>query len=163
MYVCMFHVYKCTRTRSTPSCPTYTHAHTRTRLRKTEEYFGFKKKKGKKRGEEPRKWSSPGGDVGSCETRPDYIFPKRDTPLSRASISRNEGHTFSFLAHIAFARATTDAYIDFYTHARTPPHTHTHTRSRVFDDSETPCIDARSRARVNREIITLRGAKNARV
>lgn len=55
-------------------------------------------------------------------------FPKRDTPLSRASISRNEGHIHSLLAHIAFARATTTTRIDFYiythTRARTPAHTH---------------------------------------
>lgn len=109
MYVCMFTYINI---HTLYPLVSLIHIHTRNRLRKTEEYFGFKKKK-EKRG--TRKSSH--GKMSEAVNAPDYIFriSERETPLSRASISRNEGHTY-ILFGVYCIRPLPPTRIDFYTH-----------------------------------------------
>lgn len=148
VYVCMYvYVYKYTYS-SPPVFVSLIHAYTHLRAvfarkRPEEKYFGSY---GEER-ESSEKSEAVTRQILSSE------FPRREDFLS--SITTRRG-VFSS-AHIT--RPPPPTRIDFYTHI---PHTYTYIHPSRCDDSEKlACINARSRARVNREIITLRGA-NAR-
>lgn len=148
MYVCMFTYINI---HTLYPLVSLIHIHTRNRLRKTEEYFGFKKKR-KKRNEKELAWKN----VGSCK-RARLHFPnfrKRDSSLARVYLTKRGAHIHS-LWRILHSPATTDAYRLL----------HTHTHSYIFDATRVkPCMYRRAIARAckSRNYNASRG-ENARV
>lgn len=100
------------------------------------------------------------GKIGGCNTS-NLIFRLSERRTSSRLSRQGEGHSLQRILHARRHRCvSTFTYTHTHTHTSHIPHIHGHL-SRCDGSEKRACINARSRARVNREIITLRGA-NAR-
>lgn len=151
MYVCMFTYINI---HTPPPSPSSSHLYTRIHTCRLPETA-----RGNILDLKGRTWEL--GKVGGCNTS-NLIFRISEGRTSPPSSITTRRGAFSS-AHIT--RPSPPTRIDFYTHTYIHPtytHIYIYTHLSRCDDSEKrACINARSRARVNREIITLRGA-NAR-
>lgn len=146
MYVCMF-TYINIHTLPPSSSHLYTHTHTHT-CRSPETARGnILDLKGRTR---------EFGKIGGCNTS-NLIFRISERRTSSRLSRQGEGHSLQRILHARRHRCVS-TFAD--THTSHIPRTHWHL-SWCDSSEKRACINARSRARVNREIITLRGA-NAR-